>query len=497
VSDVVVIGAGLGGLAASISLAARGVSVTLVEAGDGPGGKAGQATVDGVSFDTGPSVLTLPGLLRDLLAEAGIDLDDVLTLTRPEPAFRYLWPDGAQVRVHQQVEATTQAIREDLGADAAQDFEAFMAYSKGIWEAAAPYFVLASAPTLRNMAGLGLDGLAAVRRIDAFHTMQGALSARVRSPYLRDLFARFATYNGSDVRKAPATLHCIAHVEMGLGSLGVQGGIHRLPVALAEVAQDLGVQVRYGAPVEAIEVDGSAVCAVRLRGGERLGTRRVVANADVAHLALDLLPRRPRHGLDADSPRSTSGWTAVLRRRRDRVSAPDRVAHTAFFPQTYLDEFRDLFDHGRPPREPTVYVCDQALAHGRAGWDQADPVFVMANAPAEPARRPTDPQVFETLKATVRTRLEQAGLAHPSDAIVWERTPTGLAERFARSRGSLYGAASNSMFSAFQRPPNRLRRPAGLYLASGSAHPGGGMPLCLQSGRLAARALLDDLGVPA
>ena len=226
-SDAVVIGAGLGGLAAAITLAGRGVGVTLVEAADGPGGKAGEACVDGVCFDTGPSVLTLPSLFRDLLADAGLDLDAIVTLTRPDPAFRYLWPDGTELLVHQELAATEASVRDSLGGGAAAEFAAFMAYSKRIWDAAAPYFVLAAAPSVRGMASLGLGGIAALRDIDAFRTMQGALEARVRSPYLRDVFARFATYNGSDPRKAPATLHCIAHVEMGLGSFGGKGGIHR------------------------------------------------------------------------------------------------------------------------------------------------------------------------------------------------------------------------------------------------------------------------------
>lgn len=494
-SPVIVVGAGLGGLAAAICLAARGLEVQVIEAGSGPGGKAAEVVIDGVGFDTGPSVLTLPSVLRGVLAAADLELEEVVDLIRPDPAFRYLWPDGTQVDVMQELDATEASVRESLGADAAREFMAFMAYSKKIWDAAAPHFVLSRAPSVGRIAGLGFTAVSAVSRIDSMRSMHAAIRAQVRSPYLQDLFARFATYNGSDVRVAPATLNCIAHVEMGLGAFGVRGGIHRLPQALEGVARRLGVDFRYGTPVDQIEVARRRIVGVRLLGGERLSAERVVINADVAHLVQDLLPPSARTGLKTDTPRSTSGWTAVIRRGHRSLERGDRVGHTALFPANYAHEFRDMFDRGLPPDEPTVYICDQELAQERATWADAHPLFVMANAPAEPADRRSDPAIWEGLRGRVLARLRGAGLIHSDDEVVWERTPTGLGERFLGSRGSLYGAASNSMFSAFQRPPNRLRRPAGLYLASGSAHPGGGMPLCLQSGRLAAESLLDDVGV--
>jgi phytoene dehydrogenase-like protein len=156
------------------------------------------------------------------------------------------------------------------------------------------------------------------------------------------------------------------------------------------------------------------------------------------------------------------------------------------FPEDYLQEFADLFDRDAPPADPTVYLCAQEACHGRAGWPDEEPVFVMANVPAG-----HDGDCAE-LREVVRARIARAGLAAAEDALVWERTPAGLAEAFPGSRGSLYGAASNSAFAAFRRPPNRVPGVAGLYLASGSAHPGGGMPLCARSGLAAADAARTD-----
>ncbi len=184
-----------------------------------------------------------------------------------------------------------------------------------------------------------------------------------------------------------------------------------------------------------------------------------------------------------------SGWTGVLRAKR--AHRDDRVAHTVVFPAEYAQEFADIFERDRPPQDPTVYLCSQALSHGRQGWEDADPIFVMANAPCEPATGRRDPALFEALERAVLARLRAHDLMGPEDELIWSRTPSDLAAEFPGSRGSIYGAASNSQFAAFRRPPNRVARLPGLYLASGSAHPGGGVPMCLISGRTAPEEALS------
>jgi phytoene dehydrogenase-like protein len=301
------------------------------------------------------------------------------------------------------------------------------------------------------------------------------------------LLERYATYNGSDARTCPATLNCIAWVELGLGVYGIEGGLYSLIRALERVAMRLGVEVRTDTPVRRIDAPD------RVRGvvldDAMIHADAVVCNADIAHLADTLLPgpRSPKRPKTA----SMSGWTAVFRAR----SAPDRLAHEVLFPSDYEAEFADIFDHDRPPREPTVYVCAQSRAHGRLAWPDAEPLFVMANAPPEPLSGTRDPSVWTDLRQVVHERLLRSGLVHADDPVIWERSPRGLADTYPGTRGSLYGAASNTRLDAFGRPPNRWTRVPGLYLASGSAHPGGGVPLCAQSGRLAAHAALVDLGI--
>lgn len=482
--DAIVVGAGAGGLSSAITLAAHGRRVLVIEARAEPGGKAGAAEVDGVTFDTGPSVLTLPRVFQELIASAGLDPAAELQLRSSSPSFRYLYPDGVGVDVHHQLDDTLASVSAALGRPAARELDAFMRYAARIWDAAAPVFVFGPAPNVSGILGRGLAALSAVSKIDPFNDMQTAIRKRVTSPHLRMLLSRYATYNGSDVRRAPATLNCIAHVELALGGWGVEGGIGALVKALVRAAEHLGVTFRYGEPVRELLLEGRAVRGLRTSCG-RYTAPTVVMNADVAHVVGDLIPEGTRHGVRTSDAPSMSGYNLVLRARRRH-----RTPHTVLFPQDYEAEFVDIFDRDRPPTDPTVYLCAQEVCHGRRGWQDHEPLFVMANAPPEPAAGERPHEVWRELRTTVVGRLLRAGLIDADDEVVWERTPGDLARQFPGSRGAIYGASSNGMTAAFQRPDNVVANLPGLYLASGSAHPGGGLPLAAQSGCEAAKAAL-------
>jgi 1-hydroxycarotenoid 3,4-desaturase len=488
---VLIIGAGLGGLAAAVELAAQGVPVQIFEREARPGGKAGQVELDGVFVDTGPSVMTLPEVLEGVLQTAGVALADVLTLREASPGFRYHYPDGVVLDVHHAPADTIESVRQTLGAGAARELESFLAYAGSIWQAAAADWVFGPAPTVLGLVSLGLRKLATVRQVDPLRTMDQAIHGHVRDPHLVDLLRRYATYNGSDPRRAPATLNCIAHVELALGGYGVEGGIFAVVQALVDQALRHGAELHLGCGVQEIELDGGRFRALRLDDGRRVEGRAVVCNADAAHLAQALLPAGTAHGIRAEATPSMSGWTGIVRARR-RTGGDARVPHQVFFPRTYAAEFTDIFDRDLPPREPTVYVCAQEPCHGRPGWDEDEPLFTMVNTPPLlPGRPPptVDPEA-------VRARLVEVGALAPEDRVVWSRQPAELARTYPHTGGAIYGAASNSPFAAFQRPPNALKSVPGVFLATGSAHPGGGMPLALHSGRLAARGVLAGGAAP-
>lgn len=489
--EVLVVGAGVGGLAAALALVGRGLPVRVLEAREAPGGKAGTVAIDGVRVDTGPSVLTLPEVFASLFARIGKHLGDVLELRRLDPGFRYRYADGCVLDVAHDPNDTLAGVRSTLGRTAEAELAAFLEYSRGIWDAAAPHFVLGPAPSWAAMAALALRHPRALQAVDPLRGMAASIDRHVRDRHLRMLLRRYATYNGSDPRRAPATLNCIAHVELTLGGYGVLGGIGALVEAMVAGVEAGGGVIECGTPVDRILIrDGRAVGVVLANGSSRLG-RAVVVNADVGWLRGGALPDARRHLPGTASP-SMSGWTAVARAAR----LPDRFPHEVVFPADYDGEFADIFDRSRPPSEPTVYLCAQERCHGLTAWNDSEPVFVMANAPAEPADRPRPPEVWTALEAAVERRIRSAGRWSDGDTIVWSRTPGDLAAAFPGSRGAIYGAASNDRLAAFRRPPNRLTGVPGLYLASGSAHPGGGLPMVALSGLAAADCLGADLGLP-
>lgn len=490
--EVLVLGAGIGGLAAALALAARGLPVRVIEAGPRPGGKAGTVEVDGVAVDTGPSVLTLPEVFAGLFARAGLRMEDVVGLRALDPGFRYRYADGCVIDVAHHPQQTLATIASVLGPAAEAEMASFLAYSRRIWEAAAPNFVMGPAPTWAAMIGLALRRPRALAAVDALHSMVGGIDRHVRDPHLRMLLRRYATYNGSDPRRAPATLNCIAHVELSLGGYGVQGGMYALVDALVAAIEARGGVIECGTPVERVLTDGGAAVGLALAGGGQRRGRAVVANADVGWLREGALPEARRH-LPAAAAPSMSGWTAVARAGR----RADRMPHEVLFPADYDAEFADIVDRDRPPASPTVYLCAQERCHGRSGWADDEPVFVMANAPAEPATGPRPAQVWSALEDAVVQRIRGADLWADGDALVWRRSPTELAAAFPGSRGAIYGAASNDRFAAFKRPPNRVPGLSGLYLASGSAHPGGGLPMVALSGLAVADCLSADLGLSA
>lgn len=478
-AEVAVIGAGFGGLAAAISLRQQGHRVVVYEALQRAGGKAGHITVDGVTMDTGPSVLTLPWVFDRLLAPLGTSLAaEGVVLRSPSPAFRYRYADGTVLDVHHDVEDTLDSVGATLGLGARQQLDDFLCYAGQIWERAAPSFVMGPAPTPGRIARLPLRELAGLRHIDALATMDKAIAERVYSPHLRSLLLRYATYNGSDPRKAPATLNCIAHVELALGGYGVEGGMTHLVDTLVRVAENTGVTFAFSSAVERVVRREGRVAGIETNKGPYTADV-VVANADTRHLRARLLGQTA-----PDHAPSTSGWTALL-----RVPRAERAPHTVVFPADYPAEFRDLFDRDRPPVDPTVYVCAQGPCHGSAGWPEHEALFVMANAPAV---RPDDVVDYTELRARVLSRLAAAGIARDPE-VLWARTPRDLAALFPDSLGSLYGPASHGWGAAFRREPNRVADVPGLYVASGSAHPGGGVPLAVLSGLQAATEAGEDL----
>ena len=492
--DVAVIGAGLGGLSAAIRLAAQGVNVAVFESHTHAGGKAQQVYLDGVWADTGPSVLTMPEVLDDLLHIGGTSLAKAVPLRTPSPSFEYRYADGCVIHIYPSLEETLAEISQVLGDKHSQELSIFLQYAKEIWDASSPHFIYGASPTWLSMLMLAFRHISLIKKVDPLRSMNTAIYQYISSPHIRMLLQRYATYNGSDPRVAPATLNCIAHVELALGGFGVEGGIYQIIQVLLDCAQRLGVRFHFATPIQKIILTKhNTIQGILLQDGTNIPVQRVVSNADCSFLHSSLIPSPQNKAIQIPEPFSMSGWTGIF--RGYHKSGINRTAHTILFPKDYNSEFADIFDRNIPPQNPTIYLCAQSTCHGREGWNDAEAVFTMINTPPEPPNEFSNPEIWKQVVENIDKILCSANLKTKQDVFLWERSPSDLARLYPGSRGAIYGASSNNRFAAFTRPANTISRIPGLFIASGSAHPGGGMPLALLSGKAAAEGLIKGLSL--
>jgi 1-hydroxycarotenoid 3,4-desaturase len=494
---VVVIGAGIGGLAAAIDLARSGLEVLLVERRPSPGGKMREAMVAGRAIDSGPTVLTMRRVFDELFDNTGSSLEDDLPLRRAGVLARHAWGPDVRLDLHADVARSSEAIGEFAGAAEARRFDAFAAAARDVYRTLERPYLRSPRPTPLSLTWrIGPGRLGELWRIRPFTTLWRALGGHFRDPRLRQLFGRYATYCGSSPFLAPATLMLVAHVEQD-GVWLVEGGMQRLAEALAALAARLGVRIEYGAGVAEIVVDRGRASGVCLEDGRRLDAAAVVSNADVAAFAQGLLG--PQAGRAAAAvPASARSLSAITWSLVARAEGFPLLRHNVFFSGDYAAEFDDLFAARRPPGSPTVYVCAQDRADAPPeSPSAAERLMCLINAPATGDDTSRPATEYESCQERTFRQLERCGLrVHREATATVTTTPQDFARMFPGTGGALYGRASHGWRASFNRPGSRSRVP-GLYLAGGSTHPGPGVPMAALSGRLAAASLIEDLASTA
>ncbi|WP_144185294.1 1-hydroxycarotenoid 3,4-desaturase CrtD [Elioraea rosea] len=487
---VVVIGAGMGGLAAALDLARQGARVTVLERAAAPGGKMREVMVAGRPVDSGPTVFTMRWVLEALFAEAGVDFGALVPTEPLDVLARHAWRDGARLDLHADRGASEEAIGAFAGAAEARGYRDFIVRAGEIYRTLEDSFMTDELPSPIGLARrVGVRGLPGLMRISPFATLWDELGRHFRDGRLRQLFGRYATYCGASPFAAPATLMLIAHVEQE-GVWAVQGGMHRIARALAGAVSHHGGIFRYGVDVAAILERSGRACGVRLASGEAIEADAVIANVD--HAAL----REGRFGDGAASatageapPRSLSAVTWSLAAKAEGFPL---LHHNVFFSEDYRSEFDQIVGQARLPDDPTIYVCAQDRgAGGVPAPDAAERFLVLVNAPATGDRGAPSPSEIAQCEERTFGLLARAGLSLSTvERVV--TTPATFHAMFPATGGALYGRALHGWAASFQRPGARTRLP-GLFLAGGSIHPGPGVPMAALSGRIAAAAAAEHL----
>jgi phytoene desaturase len=495
-----IIGSGMAGLAAAIRLAVQGYAVTVFEANSYPGGKVTELHAKGYRFDAGPSLFTLPQLVDELFALAGKDPRQYFQYTQLPVITKYFYPDGTVINAYKEPTDFAQEIQRQTG-EPAENVMRFLVKSKELYDLTAHIFLFASLHQWSTYLNLkALKTSLQLHKLDAFRSVDKANKGWFKDARVVQLFNRYATYNGSDPYQAPATLNIIPHLEHNIGAYLAQGGMHSVTKALYQLAEEVGVKFEFNCAVDKIIVEGKRAVGVELkcevRGTKddciegvneknnfRGGYDIVVSNMDVVNTYRKLLPNLKEPTRITHQPRSSS---AMIFYWGIKKQFPKLDVHNILFAKDYPAEFKALFTDGTVYNDPSTYLYISSKENPTDAPEGCENWFVMVNAPNntgqdwETLRQTTRKNILAKLKAKLGEDIEH--LIETEDVL----DPVLIEQRTSSYQGSLYGSSSNNMFAAFLRHANYSSQLNNLYFCGGSAHPGGGIPLCLLSGRIVA-----------
>lgn len=489
---VIIVGGGLGSLSSAIRLGKMGFQVHLFENNNTVGGKLNQYKRDGFRFDTGPSLLTMPFIIDELFNFAGFTRSDYLNFLPLEPLCRYFFPDGAVFNTSSDPRIMNREL-ERLFPNETVSYVRFLRYSERMFDTGSKVFLYTPLHEIKKLFHPHvLLRLLKIHHIDLLRTMDQGVRRFFKEPGLVQIFNRYATYNGSNPFQAPATLNTIAYVENGIGGYYIRGGMYRLVEQMLHLASKVGVKIHTSTRVEKIVHSGRKVSGIRVEGGF-IPADYVVSGVDVVETFTQLIDgyERKKSRLVKLEP-SLSGMVFLWAISRQ---FPQLHHHNIVFSENYRNEFNQIFEDLQPPDDPTIYISISSKADlsdapaGQENW------FVLLNMPHLSAGQNWQHEV-DRMRQIILNKLSHLQIdVKPHIKFEKVYTPEDFYKLYGSNRGSIYGISSNSRMSAFRRSANRNRQLEGLYFAGGSVHPGGGIPLVILSGKMAAELIAEKEGI--
>lgn len=481
--EIVVVGAGLGGLSAALHLAGAGRRVTVVERESVPGGRCGLIADGGYRFDTGPTVLTMPDLLAAPFAAVGEELDDWLTLHRLDPAYRARFADGTSIDVRTDVDAMADEIARTCGAKDADGYRRYVGFLRELYRVEMPHFIDRNLDSPRQMLGTPLARLVAM---GGFGRLGRKVARYVEDERLRRLFSFQAMYAGLAPARALAIYAVITYMDCVRGVYFPDGGMHAVPVAMAAAARKHGVTFRYDTTVARVDVRGGRARGVITTAGERLPADVVVVNADLPTAYAELLPA-------GSAPRRLRGLryspSAVVLHAGSSYEGPGDAHHVIDFGASWDSTFDDIIDQGRVMSDPSFLLTTPSRTDPSLAPDGRQTHYVLFPAPNLGGTVDWIGHRNEYRDHIVRT-LEDRGYRGFGDAIEVEHLVTPADWRAAGlAQGAPFAAAHTFRQTGPFRTPTLDRRIDGLVFCGSNTQPGVGVPMVLVSGRLAAERI--------
>ena len=479
-NKAIVIGAGVAGLAVSIRLAVKGYRVEVFEKNTYPGGKLSAFTLEGYRFDAGPSLFTMPHFISELFELAGERVEDHFQYSKKKIACNYFWEDGTTFKAYSDRSRFLDEVEHQFK-EPVENVAKYLDRAKQKYDLTAGLFLEQSLHKMKTF--LSWDTLKALFQLNTFQLQKTLHQVNIdtfRSPYLVQLFDRYATYNGSDPYQTSGMMTLIQHLESAYGTFIPKKGMVSITEELYALAKRLGVTFTFDAAVEEIVTDRKGVSGVRVNGATQ-NASLVVSNMDVFLTYKQLLPKALPPLKRLKQERSSS---AVIFYWGISKTFKELDLHNIFFSKDYSREFKAIFQEHKVCDEPTIYVnitskdVPNDAPKGCENW------FVMINTPAHHGQNWD--QIVSQLRGVVVNKLSHQLGVDLESLIECEEvlTPPLIESKTQSYMGALYGASSNDVFAAFLRHPNFSSQIKNLYFCGGSVHPGGGIPLCLLSAKI-------------
>lgn len=474
-----IIGAGIAGLASAVRMASKGHEVSVFEMNESPGGKLSSFNLGQYRFDLGPSLFTMPQYVVELFELANAKFEDYFTYFQVPVVCNYFWQDGTQLKAYSDHKKFADSIHQNIGPYSAS-VERLLLNSQKKYALSGKIFLEKSLHKMSTW--LSKEVLVALSALPSFHlfsTMDSVHRRYLPHPKLVQLFNRFATYNGSNPFLAPGMLTMIPHFEHGIGTFFPAGGMTSIAQSIYKLGKDMGVNFHFQKKVDEIIVENRKATSLRINN-EVYPFDCIISNMDIFFVYEQLLPGQKKPKKILSQEKSTS---ALIFYWGIKKTFPELDLHNIFFSEDYQAEFNAL-QRGKISDDPTIYINitskynTEDAPFGTENW------FTMINAPFNNGQnwneiiKDTKKGVIQKLNRMLHTNLE--------DLIEEEYVldPTQIESKTLSHLGALYGTSSNSKMAAFLRHPNFSSTIKNLYFTGGSVHPGGGIPLCLQSAKI-------------
>jgi len=476
----IVVGSGIAGISAAIRLANKGFLVEVYESNSYPGGKLTVLQLGSYRFDAGPSLFTMPEYVNELFRISGRDPKDYFEYHTCKTACHYFFEDGTFLPFSSDKMMLLDQVGKTLNVDT-RPLEKRFEKSAFIYEKTHYTFLESSLHKWKNYFRKEiLKTIVAIPGLDIFTTMHKANESSLNHPKLVQIFDRYATYNGSDPYQAPGILNIIPHLEHGIGTYFPKNGMHSITTSLVRLAEELGVQFHYNSKVDEIVEDGRIVKGVKVNE-TFIPAEVVICNSDVKPAYNFLLKnvKAKKKTLQQEPSSSAMIFYWGIKKKFDQLDL-----HNIFFSSDYQTEFRHIFKNQTVCDDPTVYIHISSKYVAEDAPDSGENWFVMVNVPSNKG------QDWELMRHEIRSKILSKlsrMIGEDIEALIDEEDyldPIRIEKRTSSFAGALYGASSNDRMAAFFRHPN-FSKVEGLYFVGGSVHPGGGIPLCLLSAKIA------------